>query len=85
MTAQGKEMFCLTKSVLKIEKFYTSLQICFVLKNQTFWQTDPKSPVETISYCCAVAMAFKEGMISPFHHSLPATKALHYQASLTGM
>lgn len=30
-------------------------------------------------------MAFKEGMISSFPHSLPVTKALHYQPSQTGM
>lgn len=78
-------MFCLTNSVLKIEKFYISIQTCFVLKNQTFWQTGPKSAMETIGCCCAVAMAFREGMVSPFHHSLPGTKALHYQPSLTGI
>lgn len=77
--------FCLTNSVLKIEKFYVSIQTCSALKNQTFWQTVPKSPMETISSCCVVAAAFKEGMVSPLHHSPPVTKALHYQPRLTSI
>ena len=75
-------MFCLNSSVLKIEKFHTSIQL--VLKNQTFGKLGLKSPVETMGYCCVVAMALKEGMLSPLHHSLPLTIALHYQPRLTG-
>ena len=77
-------MFCLTNSVLKNRAILHKHPDWFCLE-KSFWQTGPKSPMETISYCCAVAMAFKEGMISSFPHSLPVTKALHYQPSLTGM